>query len=138
MKIAVFFALFLVFSCFTAHETFAEYASESIGSEITMHGPYSWQRLGVALTEKAGDDLIYAYRMRDKTAFMAVLESYDVLRVTKGTKVLVLDTEIIKGRAHVVLTSGFYKGMSGWIPVEWLSGNSPYYFSKEGIEENKI
>jgi len=137
MKIAIFVVFFLVFSCFSPQATFAEY-SDLIGRELTIHGPYSWQRLGVALNEKMGDDLIYAYRMRDKTAFIAMLESYDVLRVTKDTKVLVLDAEILKGRAHVVLTSGFYKGMSGWIPVEWLKGNNPHHLFREGIEKSKI
>lgn len=137
MKITIFIVFFLVFSCFMPQATFAEY-SDLIGKEIVMRGPYSWQRLGVALDEKIGDDLIYAYRLRDKTAFMAVLESYDVLRVPKDTKVFVLDTEIFKGRAHVVLTSGFYKGMSGWIPIEWLRGNNKYYLSKEGAEYSKI
>jgi hypothetical protein len=137
MKIAVFIAFLLVFSCFTPYQTFAEY-QELIGRELTIHGPYSWQRLGVALNEKTADDLIYAYRMRDKTAFMAMLESYDVLRVTKDTKVFVLDAEIFKGRAHVVVTSGFYKGMSGWVPVEWLKGNNPHHLFKESIEKSKI
>ncbi|MDD4954636.1 MAG: hypothetical protein PHP17_01155 [Candidatus Omnitrophica bacterium] len=138
MKILMFSLGLLVFSCFMPHATFAEYASESIGNEVTLHGPYSWQRLGVALDKKIGDDLIYAYRMRDKTAFMTLLNSYDVLRVTKDTKVIVLDTETLKGRAHVAILTGFYKGMSGWVPVEWLKGNGPYYLSKEGGEESKI
>ena len=120
-----------------SREVFAEYP-ELIGRELTMHGPYSWQSLGVALSERKGDDLIYAYRMRDKNAFTAILESYDVLRVTKDTRVLVLDEELLKGKAHVVITSGIYKGMSGWVPIEWIKGNNRHYLSREGVGKNKI
>jgi hypothetical protein len=137
MKRAIFTVLFLLFSCFLSQATFADY-SDLIGREIALHGPYSWQRLGVALNEKMADDLVYAYRMRDKTAFLGMLESYDVLRVTKDTKVLVLDAEVFKGKAHVVLTSGFYKGMSGWVPIEWLKGNDRHYLIGEAAEESKI
>ena len=137
MKIAIFVVFFLIFSYLIPQATFAGYSC-LIGREVTMHGPYSWQRLGVALNEKIGDDLIYAYRMRDKNAFTAILESYDVLRVTKDTRVLVLGEELLKGKAHVVITSGIYKGMSGWVPIEWIKGNSRHYLSKEGIGKNKI
>lgn len=134
MKRALFIICFVMFSCSLPQATFADYY-DLVGKEVTMHGPYSWQRLGVALNERTCDDLVYAYRMRDKTAFMAMLESYEVLRVPKDTKVLVLDAEIFKGRAHVVLTSGIYKGMSGWIPVEWIKGNKSSYLSGYGAQE---
>jgi hypothetical protein len=137
MNRVIFTVLFLLLSCFFSQATFADYPG-LVGREISLHGPYSWQRLGVALNEKMADDIIYAYRMRDKTAFLGMLESYDVLRVTKDAKVLVLDAEVFKGKAHVVLTSGLYKGMSGWVPIEWLKGNDQHYLIGEVAEENKI
>lgn len=131
MKRLTFVMLLTVFFCSLPCQSFAEY-SELIGKELKMQGPYSWQRLGVALNKNKGDDLIYAYRMYDKDAFTALLASYDVLRVPKDTKVFVLDEEILRGRAHVVITTGIYEGMSGWIPVEWLKQDSRQSILKEG------
>jgi len=137
MKVTIFVVFLLVFSCGISHETFAEYY-ESVGKELPMGGPYSWQKLGIALNERTSDDLIYAYRMRDKSAFTAVLESFDVLRVTNDTRVLVLDEELLKGRARVVITNGMYKGMSGWVPIEWIKVSNRSYRYEEEAKKNNI
>ena len=137
MKVTIFVVFLLVFSCGISYETFAEYY-ESVGRELPMCGPYSWQKLGIALNERTSDDLIYAYRMRDKSAFTAVLESFDVLRVTNNTRVLVLDEELLKGRARVVITNGMYKGMSGWVPIEWIKVSNRSYRYEEEAKKNNI
>lgn len=132
----IFVIFFLIFSCL-ASSVFAEY-TELVGKVAEIHGPNHWQKLGVALNKKRCDDLIYSSRNRDKETFTAVLKSYDVLRVEKNTKVFVQDVELFKNRAHVIIESGMYKGMSGWIPIEWLDGNDTRHLFKDKREDNKI
>jgi hypothetical protein len=101
---------------------FAEYV-ELVGKRVEIHGPYCYDRLGVALDKKTCDSLREALNPRSKVMFDTLLNSFSVLRITKNTKALVLSVEILEGRAKVVILTGIYKGMSGWIPIEWLKGN---------------
>lgn len=130
MKRNIFTAFFLMILCFVGSMGFAEYP-ELTGREMQLNGPFCWERLGVALNEKLCDDLIYTSRKHDKKEFTTILESYDVLRVMKGTKVFVQDVEIFKGMARVTIMTGIYKGMSGWVPLEWLKENESGNFLKD-------
>ncbi|MFA5007701.1 MAG: hypothetical protein WC546_00560 [Candidatus Omnitrophota bacterium] len=138
MKIKFIFLTVFLFLSY-AFLSFAGYDYASlVGREVQVLGPYSWERLGVALTKAAADDLIYAYRTQDKDAFTKMLASFNVLRIIPGTKVLVLDADVFKGSAHIVIMSGFYKGMSGWIPVEWLSGDGKQCLSGDKAKKDKM
>lgn len=103
---------------------FSQYA-QLVGKRVELHGPFCWDTLGVALDEQTCDLMIQVSRMADKKLFKALLKATEIIRVDKNAKVLVLDTEIFEGRAKVVILTGTesFKGMSGWIPIDWLKGN---------------
>ena len=121
-KNVLFIICFSLFLFIFYPPVFAGY-EELIGKRIEIHGPYGYNMLGVALDKQTCDQLISALSPRNKAIFDTLLQSYQVMRIEGDTKALVLDTEPIEGRAHIIILSGFYKGMSGWIPLEWLSGN---------------
>jgi hypothetical protein len=52
-----------------------------------------------------------------------LLYSYKVMRVSYNAKALVLDTKVFEGKAKVIIITGVYRGMTGWVPIEWLKGN---------------
>jgi hypothetical protein len=94
-----------------------------VGKRIEIHGPDCWDILGVGLDEEICDLLIRASQSRDKKMFNQILQSFRVMRIRNNAKALVVDAKILEGKAKVILFTGIYKGMSGWIPIEWLRGN---------------
>lgn len=123
MKSKMLFIICFLLLSFTFYPmTFAEYA-QLVGKRVEIHGPSCWDTLGVALDKTTCDELRETLNPENKGIFETLLTSYKILRITKNTKALVLDAEIIEGKAHVVILTGIYKGMSGWIPIEWLDGN---------------
>ena len=106
---------------------FAQYA-QLVGKRAEVHGPFCWDTLGVALDKESCDLMIRVIRMADKKMFKALLKATEIVRIDKNAKVLVMDTEVFEGRAKVVILSGSegFKGVSGWIPIEWLKGNEHF------------
>lgn len=93
------------------------------GRYVELHGPFCWDKLGVARDEVACDAMIQALATGNKRIFFEVLESYRILRVQKNTKAVVLEIKADEGKAKVLILSGLHKGFSGWIPCVWLDGN---------------
>jgi hypothetical protein len=80
--------------------------------------------LGVALNKKACERMIKALSLKDEELFSMVIKSDDILRIKKNTRIFVADVYLFEGQAKVVIFNGIYKGMSGYIPIEWLLGTS--------------
>jgi hypothetical protein len=95
-----------------------------IGREIQIHGPSNLDTLGVALNKKACERMIKALSLKDEELFSMVIKSDDILRIKKNTRIFVADVYLFEGQAKVVIFNGIYKGMSGYIPIEWLLGTS--------------
>jgi hypothetical protein len=103
--------------------SFAEYAS-LCGKWAELHGPLSYKHIGVSLDEKTCAGVIGMLRAKNHKKFdKLLLKNYQILRVENKTKVLVLMTDVFEGKAKVVIFSGLYHGMSGWVPIEWLDNN---------------
>jgi len=122
-KKIVFIAFIFLCSSLVGMSSYAKYA-ELVGKRAEIHGPYCWDTLGVALTQEHFALMRSALETGDKKLFLEVLECYNILRIEKKTKVFVVYTETIARRAQVVILTGIYRGMSGWIPLEWLDGNN--------------
>ncbi len=93
------------------------------GRYVKIDGPFCWGYLGVARTN-------YAYRLMEKalgdsdmTRFRAVLKNYDIAVIEKNTPVVVLDVEILEGRARVTVLEGLQQGATGWIPLDWVESS---------------
>ncbi|MEI8349255.1 MAG: hypothetical protein WCI77_03785 [Candidatus Omnitrophota bacterium] len=122
-KKIVFIAFIFLCSSLICVSSFAKYA-ELVGKRAEIHGPYCWDTLGVALSEEHFALMRSALETKDEKLFSEVLKCYNILRIEKNTKVFVLYTETLARRAQVVILTGIYRGMSGWIPLEWLDGNN--------------
>lgn len=103
--------------------TFAGYYASLVGKRVEIHGPYRWDTLAVAQDKQTCDQLKAALDPRSKEIFVTLLNSFKVVRITKNTKALVLDIEVLEGRAQIIILTGIYRGVSGWVPLEWLRGN---------------
>jgi hypothetical protein len=130
------FTLFITLILFLLSplQVLADYAS-LVGRRVEIHGPYCWDTLGVALDSQTCDNLRAALHSQDKKMFITLLNSFGILRITKNTKALVLNVEVLEGRANIVILTGIYRGMSGWIPLEWLLGNEKRPSLKDNIQK---
>lgn len=118
--ITAFVTVGLFMFCFSS---FAEYAW-LCGKWAELHGPLPHTHIGVSLDEKTCDRLMSVLATDDYGKFdELLLRDHRILRVENNSKVVVLDTRIFEGKARVVVFTGLYKGMSGWVPIEWLDHN---------------
>ena len=116
--------LFLVFilSFSFSMSGFSQYA-DLVGKWAQISGPWSWRTLGVALDEETCEVLGSIFRYGGRVNFDKILGSFNILRIKNHTSVLILDVKLSESRAKIVILSGMYKGMTGWIPLEWLNQN---------------
>ncbi|MBD3263840.1 MAG: hypothetical protein GF375_01905 [Candidatus Omnitrophica bacterium] len=122
MKMLITLIIAVVFSFSFLLPGFCNY-DHLMGKWVKINGPESLSRLGVAVIPEACDLMNAALVPLDKKDFKEVLKSFSILRIKNHTSAIVVDIELFKNRAKVVLLSGLYKGRSGWIPISWLSGN---------------
>jgi hypothetical protein len=114
---------FFIVSMVIAYSCFAQYAF-IVGKRAQLNGPFGYKHLGVALDKHACDYMILKLQDQDQKKFEDyLLSDHRIMRIENNSPVLVLITEVFEGKAHIVLYSSFYRGMSGWVPVEWLDGN---------------
>jgi len=113
----------LVFLLFLPIAGFSQYY-ELVGKYIEINGPDDFSEVGVAFSESTCDKLIHAINYKSKRDFDGLLEYFDVARVKNHTSAFVVDAKYFEGKAKVVVLSGLHKGISGWIPIEWLARNS--------------
>lgn len=111
-------------------EIYQEYADDYcqlIGKQITIHGPFCWDTLGVARNRRTCAFLIDVLDLGDEVTYNAIIHalpySLQIMRTDKNTKAIVTEVELFERRAKVILLEGYYRGMSGWVPLEWLQGN---------------
>ena len=98
--------------------------AELLGKWVEVHGPFCWDVLGIALTEESYPWFQEALSWQNKKAFQKVImNSEDMLYIRKDEKAIVLDMDVIQGKAQVTILTGVHTGISGWIPIEWLQGN---------------
>jgi len=116
-------AIFLVFFMLLPLVAFSQYY-ELVGKYIEINGPRNCPEVGVAFSESTCDKLIRAIHYKTKGDFDRLLEYFDVARVKNHTSAFVVDAKYFEGKAKVVVLSGLHKGISGWIPIEWLANNS--------------
>ncbi|UCC94604.1 MAG: hypothetical protein JSW40_07275 [Candidatus Omnitrophota bacterium] len=102
---------------------FSQYA-ELVGEWVEIHGPFCWDKLAVARDEETCDLMNYALCINSKTMFLRIWESTDVVGITKNTKAMVLETKPLEYKAKVLILTGINKGITGWIPIEWLHCNT--------------
>ena len=93
------------------------------GKYVELHGPFCWDKLGVAQDEETCDAMMRILAQGDKHKFFDVLNSYRIFRVQKNTKVVVLEVKLFEGKAKVLILTGLHKGFTGWVPCAWLDGN---------------
>jgi hypothetical protein len=93
------------------------------GKYVELHGPFCWDKLGVAQDEAACDAMMRILASGDKHAFFGVLNSYRIYRVEKNTKAVVLEVKLFEGKAKVLILTGLHKKFTGWVPLAWLDGN---------------
>lgn len=94
--------------------------AELMGRYVKLDGPFCWDYLGVARTEQAYRLMEAALVEADQDIFQAVLKNYEIVVVEKNTPVIVLDLEILKGKARVTVLGGLQQGATGWIPLDWI------------------
>jgi len=114
--------LLVMISLFFSFSAFAEYA-ELAGKWVKINGPDDKPYIGVAVNKADCDVLKSVLEQGNLKDYKEALLGYDVLRVKNQTPALVLETESSEGKAKICLLSGFHSGFSGWVPIEWLSGN---------------
>lgn len=119
VKILLMVFIFLFLVCLKG---FGQYA-DLVGKWVKINGPFGWRILGVALDEDTCDELILMSRHAGRINFDKTLNSFNVLRIKNHTHAVVIEVKLFEGKAKVLLLSGMYKGMSGWVPLEWLDGN---------------
>ena len=116
-------AIFLVFFMFLPIAGFSQYY-ELVGKYIEINGPDNFSEVGIAFSENTCDKLIQAINFKSEKDFNNLLEYADIARVKNHTSAFVVDAKYFEGKAKVVVLSGLHKGISGWIPIEWLAKNS--------------
>lgn len=117
-----FLLLLLLFAVFICLSAFAEYARLD-GKSVQLNGPFGRRIIGVAVDQATCDELALMLRRGGRRNFEAMLDSPDVLRVANHSAALVQDVQLFEGRAKITLLCGLYRGMTGWVPLEWLQGN---------------
>jgi len=98
---------------------FADYA-EIVGREARVISPGRDLKIGVSYDMDNCAVLRMAAKFDNSRFYNNRLESFRVLRVENGTRVLVDYADITEGAAKVILLEGFYEGASGWVPLEWV------------------
>ncbi|MFH1771568.1 MAG: hypothetical protein ABH872_02015 [Candidatus Omnitrophota bacterium] len=118
--------IILVFLCFVNFMGYCEYA-DLVGKRVQLNGPFCWDTLGVAFDEHTHDILAQTLSFEDEISYRRVIYkssyAYETLRTKKNTKAIVLDVDYAKRCAKVSLFEGIDRGITGWIPLEWLDGN---------------
>lgn len=111
----VFFVL--VFSLLSASLVFAK--AELVGKYQRISGPLNSDYLGIARTEPAYQLIELALGRQE---LKLALHHFDIAVVKNHTPVCVLDIELFANKAKVLVLSGLQAGITGWVPLEWLSG----------------
>ncbi|MDD3151046.1 MAG: hypothetical protein PHV68_09490 [Candidatus Gastranaerophilales bacterium] len=107
--------------------SFADY-DDLVGKRIEIHGPFCWEKMGVALDEKNHEISKQSLEFCNKRVYRKAIYSDShfadaILGIEKNTKALVVDVSYLEAKAKVIILTGLHKGMSGWIPIEWLNDN---------------
>ncbi|MCM8820284.1 MAG: hypothetical protein NC925_05765, partial [Candidatus Omnitrophica bacterium] len=89
MKIKMFYFIVILFIIFNFCLPGFSYYSQLVGKMVELHGPFCWDILGVALDEETSPLLVKAVDLGDKERFKDLLNSYNVIRITKNTKAVV-------------------------------------------------
>jgi len=122
MKYKVFLLTVILFFSFSLGG-FPQYA-RLVGKWAKVNGPRNFSKLGVAVDKNTCDKLILVLDKGDREFFYRMLGSFNIFRIENHTSVLVLDVKILEDKAKVMVLTGLQSGVSGWIPIEWLNGNS--------------
>ncbi|MDD3295740.1 MAG: hypothetical protein PHU64_00075 [Candidatus Omnitrophica bacterium] len=101
---------------------FSQYV-ELDGKRIIINGPSKFKNLGVAPDKDVCDALIVAAEYGDKELFEGILNSFDVIRIKNNSSAVVIEEDLFGYKAKVLLVSGLHRGLSGWIPIDWLKNN---------------
>lgn len=108
------------------------------GKWVELHGPANFGLLGVAKDEAACERLIAAENYGDGILFAQVLKDYDFFRVRNRASALVLEVKLFENKAKVMVFDGWYKRESGWVPLQWLSGNSRRPLMKDFVKNSVL
>jgi len=115
----------LILSFSFCMNSFAQY-EELVGKWVKINGPLERRIIGIAFDQNTCDRVSLTLSYGDREDFDNVLDSFNILRIKNHVSALVVDIDLFKGRAKVVILSGRNKGISGWIPLSWLDGNDEF------------
>ena len=108
------------------------------GKWVQLHGPANFELLGVAKDEATCDRLIAAANYGDADLFAQVLKDYDFFRVRNRTSAMVLEVKLFENKAKIMVFDGWYKRESGWVPLQWLYGNSGHPLLQDVVKNNEL
>lgn len=128
-KVITLFSLLVLFFLF-CNKGVCQYA-DLVGKRIIINGPKELAYLGVAADENTCKKLyaIFCYGSADN--FEKSLKGRGVTKIKNRSKAFLVDVNIPEKLARITILEGFYKGLSGWIPITWLDENTshtPLYY----------
>jgi len=104
----------------------AEYYTELLEKRVKIHGPSNLDTVSLALEEKMCGYLQETLHPENLYMFKTMLNSYKIVSIRNDSPAIVKNLEILNGRAKVIMLTCPYKGLSGWIPLEWLNRNNSH------------
>lgn len=114
---SIFLLVFFIVPAVSAH-------SNLVGKYGHINGPYCWDYLGLARTDRAYQFMEEALDDYDQEFFQALLKfNYDIIVVEKNAPVIVLDVRRFENRAKVTVLGGLQQGATGWIPLNWIENS---------------
>lgn len=119
IKVLLIVLIFLGLVCLKGYSQYADLS----GKSVEINGPQNARIIGVAIKEDACDELIIMSRHGGWSNFNRALDSVDVIRIKNHVRAVVMEVKLFEGKAKILLVSGVYQGLTGWIPIEWLDGD---------------
>ncbi len=116
-KFTIFGLLILLTAVFSLNLVFAQ--AELVGKYAKISGPARLDYLCVARTNQAYQLLDFALARKN---LEVVFTNFDIVVVKNNTPVYILDIEIFRDRAKVLVLEGLQEGAAGWAPLSWFSG----------------
>jgi hypothetical protein len=114
-KAVVFSLIFAFISIFSLSVALAN--PELVGKHARLIGPKGLSYIGLARTDQAYRLMEVALERRQ---FKNIKDNFDIIIIENNSAVCVLDIELFKNKAKVLVLDGLQEGISGWAPLSWL------------------
>ncbi|MCF7887172.1 MAG: hypothetical protein K9L71_02000 [Candidatus Omnitrophica bacterium] len=114
-KAVVFSLIFAFISTFFLSVVLAN--AELVGKHARLIGPRRLSYIGLARTGQS-------YRLMElaleRKQFENIVDNFDIVIIENNIAVCVLDIELFKNKARVLVLEGLQEGITGWVPLSWL------------------